>query len=95
MTTRAVPSVDDFLVGSPTEDAPIERIRAHAKHVDRGGSAELRPHGDPEWLPLLVEEVGEVARALCDRDPMPHLREELVQVAAMACAWIGAIDAHG
>lgn len=77
---------------SPYDEVHRERIRAHVKHVSRGGSAEQRPCDDPEWLPILVEEVGECARAICDHDPLAHLRDELVQVAAMACAWICAID---
>ena len=42
-------------------------------------------------LAILVEEVGEVARAICDRDP-EHMREELVQVAAVAVAWVEALS---
>jgi hypothetical protein len=36
---------------------------------------------------VLTEEVGEVARAVLDRKP-GDLRGELVQVAAVACAWL-------
>jgi len=39
----------------------------------------------------IVEEVGEVARALEDDDS--QLRVELVQVAAVAVAWLEALDA--
>lgn len=51
-----------------------------------------------ERLAVLVEEVGEVARELCDaraekREPAPNLRVELVQVAAIAVGWIEALDA--
>jgi hypothetical protein len=79
-----------------------ERSRAHDKHDANGGSMERRSFDDPMWLPVLGEEFGEVARVLCEADHshqnMSHrqtaerLREELVQVAAMACAWIDAID---
>jgi DNA (cytosine-5)-methyltransferase 1 len=46
-----------------------------------------------ERLAVLVEEVGEVARELCDaraekREPAPNLRVELVQVAAIR-SWLG------
>lgn len=50
-------------------------------------------HPDGLWLTILVEEVGEVARELQGRSPNPEaarikrLREELVQVAAVAIAW--------
>jgi NTP pyrophosphatase (non-canonical NTP hydrolase) len=77
-----------------------ERQRAHRKHAPNGGSMEDRPFDDPAWLPVLVEEVGEVARALCDHRHLKldtqrladNLRDELIQVAAMATAWIDAID---
>jgi NTP pyrophosphatase (non-canonical NTP hydrolase) len=41
-------------------------------------------------LAVLVEEVGEVGRALIEGD---GLRAELVQVAAVAVAWIESLDA--
>ena len=75
-----------------------ERIRAHEKHDSKGGSMERKDWRDPIWLPVLVEEVGEVARALealANRDQPrthAHLREELVQVGAMTAAWIDALD---
>jgi len=42
----------------------------------------------PLKLAALVEEVGEVARAINDNLTGNQLRAELVQVAAVACAWI-------
>jgi NTP pyrophosphatase (non-canonical NTP hydrolase) len=53
------------------------------------------PHwSDPDGtkLSVLVEEVGEVARALLESDA-PKLRAELIQVAAVAVAWAEAINA--
>lgn len=41
---------------------------------------------------VLVEEVGEVARALNDNETPGELRTELIQVAAVAVAWVEAID---
>ena len=37
---------------------------------------------------VLAEEVGEVARAVLDRESDDRLRAELVQVAAVAVAWL-------
>lgn len=37
---------------------------------------------------VLAEECGEVARAVIDMDPKASLRRELVQVAAVATAWL-------
>lgn len=86
--------------GEPYGDVHRERIRAHTKHDVNGGSMERKLWDDPAWLPVLTEELGEVARELCERElgnvnashHVQSLREELVQVAAMACAWISAID---
>lgn len=84
----------------PYTDIHRERIRAHKKHDDHGESMERREWDDPDWLPVLVEEVGEVARCLNEMRPghggpegnMKSLRKELVQVAAMTVAWIEAIN---
>ena len=84
----------------PYHEVHRERIRAHEKHRKLAGSRERAPWDDPLWLPVLVEEVGEVARAQCEAKikgqpeakARAALREELVQVAAMTCAWICALD---
>ena len=86
--------------GQLYEDVHRERIRAHAKHDDNGNSMERKDWWSPDWLPVLIEEVGEVARVQCEyrhgkfgyQGAKDSLREELVQVAAMTCAWIDAID---
>ena len=77
----------------PYSDFHRERMRAHKKHEANGRSMEEAPWADLRWLPVLVEEVGEVARCICDGDGLAHLREELVRVGAMTAAWIEAIDA--
>jgi hypothetical protein len=41
-------------------------------------------------ITILIEEVGEVARAILEGDPIRHLHEELIQVAAVAAAWVQA-----
>lgn len=42
-----------------------------------------------EWLPILGEEFGEVSKAILENS---NIREELVQVAAVALQWIEMID---
>ena len=72
----------------------LERFRAHALHGDN--SMESRHWSHPGQLPILVEEVGEVARALNElalgrattTETLVALRDELVQVSAMAQAWL-------
>lgn len=44
------------------------------------------------WFPIFVEEVGEVGTAMQEKS---NLREELVQVAAVALQWIEDIDRDG
>ena len=44
------------------------------------------------WIAILVEEVGEVARAVLDEQGLQHTRDELVQVAAVSVAYIEKLD---
>ena len=48
-------------------------------------------HDEDRWMVILMEEVGETARAIFEDDPANY-REELVQVAAVAVAAIEAFD---
>jgi NTP pyrophosphatase (non-canonical NTP hydrolase) len=80
--------------GTVYEDIHMERVNAHTKHSANGNSREDAEWDNVEWLPILMEEVGEVAHHLTyDSDTaIDDLRSELVQVAAMAAAWIASID---
>lgn len=53
-------------------------------------------HIDFVWAAILGEEVGEVSEAVLEQTfsgaPPKHVRDELVQVAAVAVAWVEAID---
>ncbi len=55
-------------------------------------------HDDGKWLLILNKKLGEACQASLDTDGMSDgdqaalLRNELVQVAAVAVAWIEAID---
>jgi len=75
---------------SPYDEVHRERLRAHAKHGAAGNSREDAAWSDSEWLPILIEEIGEVAHELTydvqSQRKMDRLRAELIQVAAMACA---------
>ena len=48
-------------------------------------------HEDPMWSAILGEEFGEACQALLHNDKA-NLREELVQIAAVATAWIECLD---
>ena len=77
-----------------------ERERAHEKHSHNGGSMEEKDWEHDIWSDVLGEEMGEVHRARCEHqlgntstlNYRGELRRELIQLAAMACAWIAAID---
>jgi len=87
---RAVPRTAVY------DEVHSERNRAHAKHGAAGNSRENTPWDNAEWLPILVEELGEVAHEMtydvASQGKMDRMRRELIQVAAMACAWIDALD---
>jgi hypothetical protein len=84
-------------------NAALHRIALRAVTSERCRQVQLRTEGRIPWscadplvspgerLAVLVEEVGEVARALNDG---VGLRDELVQVAAVAVAWIEGLDAE-
>jgi NTP pyrophosphatase (non-canonical NTP hydrolase) len=88
MSTNPMIATDRVL-----QEVLAERIRQDAKWGEQNGH-------DFEWVSILTEEVGEAAQAANEanfrsgktRGDYTHLRAELVQVAAVAVAWIEAID---
>lgn len=56
-------------------------------------------HPDEIWLAILSEELGEVSQALLHNKFGGHargtLRDELVQVAAVAVQWLECLDRNG
>lgn len=52
----------------------------------------LQVHTPPDWMVILMEEVGEAARELMEKN-LDKFRREMVQVAAVAAAIIQSIDA--
>lgn len=100
--SRPIPTDGDIPMHGwqPYGDVHRERIRAHAKHDARDGSMERKSWDKPIWLPVVTEEIGEVARVFCENElgnltnARAELRKELVQVAAMVTAWIDAINAE-
>jgi NTP pyrophosphatase (non-canonical NTP hydrolase) len=68
----------------------VERVRQDRVH----GVPWERGYSGDRWLRVLVEEVGEVARALEEGDDRA-LVLELVQVAAVAVAFVEAVEVGG
>ena len=74
------------------DDIRTERTRQDTlAAAGRWGGESVATISDDRRLRVLVEEIGEVARALEEDDS--QLRAELVQVAAVAVAWLEALDA--
>lgn len=85
-------TVADQIVGEVGRQDDLARAgRFGGTHVMPGGT-------DLERLAVLAEEFGEASIEVCksitdgDRSRRPDLRKELIQVAAVALAWIAAID---
>lgn len=71
-------------------DVLCERLSQHWEWGEQSLSG-------PEWLAVLMEEVGEVAREVLRQRVVGdgdfcRLRSELVQVAAVAVQWVEALD---
>ena len=75
-----------------------ERRRSHAMlAVEQERNAQDAKWGEQNhpnllWLGILGEEFGEVSKALIEGDPIDHVREELVQVAAVCVAWLECLE---
>lgn len=70
-----------------------EDIRRERERQDkRWGSPGPRNLGHDRWSLVLQEELGEVAMAVLDQQPEQAVYDELVQVAAVAVAWLEAME---
>jgi NTP pyrophosphatase (non-canonical NTP hydrolase) len=82
MMPRTIPALDDLTLSAIN----AEFVRAYVKHSGHTPRDPRMSNG--ERLAILVEEVGEVARAMTYDEGSPEkLVRELIQVAAMAGAW--------
>ena len=69
----------------------VDRERERQNRIHGEGEANIVNRGAAQALPALVEEVGEVARAMVERDHEAY-RTELIHVAAVAVAMVEAHD---
>lgn len=82
---RGVPDEEDWAITDAVlSDVTVERRRQNEKWKRKPGVWEAT---DDRKLTVLTEEVGEVAKALCDREADRALYDELVQVAAVAVSF--------
>lgn len=90
---RAAHVVTNGALAGVLVDVVKERHRQDAKFGWIGAETSIMP-GDNEWqkYAVLGEEVGEIANALLERslgnDTIEHIEEEIIQVAAVAVAWV-------
>lgn len=78
--SRGNPPTREAARNNATTRIAMERQR----QIKLWGDGPMPPH---LRLAILTEEVGEVARAICDEQGDEHLLEELVQVGAVALRW--------
>jgi len=82
-------------------DILLERRRQEQLKAEGRFSATAADMVDAEALAVLVEEVGEVARAVLEKQRLANdkhgkdLRKELVQTAAVCVAWLEGLDRDG
>jgi hypothetical protein len=108
MTTPFLTAVEQaHVIAATLREVAVERVRQNARwgeqnHPDgTGGEREIHRalaakadcdaafrHGGGTWRYILAEEVAE---AFAESDPAA-LRAELLQIAAVAAAWVEAID---
>jgi NTP pyrophosphatase (non-canonical NTP hydrolase) len=68
---------------------PLQRVLEERARQDRKWGEQN--HRDLRWLPILTEESGEVSKAINEEKP-DQVEKELVQVAAVAIAWLECIE---
>jgi NTP pyrophosphatase (non-canonical NTP hydrolase) len=77
--------MDEMGCSSPVQRAAVCQVLDERDRQDRKwGSQRHLP--EQQWLTILIEEVGECARAILEKDPA-GLEKEIVQVSAVALAW--------
>lgn len=79
-------------MADPLQEVMAERARQDAKWGEQN-------HTDEGWLPILVEELGEVSKAMLEHKygdgSAEDIRKELVQTAAVSLAWLECIERRG
>lgn len=73
------------------DDFTLEKIIAERERQDNKWGAD-RMLDDHVWLTILTEEAGEAAEGILKRIPIDELEKEVVQIAAVAVAWIECLE---
>lgn len=95
MSNESATAYDWSLMHRALQDVGVERFHQELQTGVKFDQTCAAPTEPPyRALAVLGEEFGEVARALLEGKGDGELRGELVQVAAVAVAWVEAIDAR-
>lgn len=84
-------------IPTPRSMAPFIR-QIIAERASQDAKWGQQNHDNRKWAAILMEEIGEVARAVLESEQgqqnadSVNLREELVQVAAVAMAWLECLE---
>jgi len=76
-------ALDNFVDGKAHQEEILEAIRLERLQQDHKWGEQN--YDDSKWLAILVEEVGEAAKAILDDS---NLEEELVQTASVIVCWL-------
>lgn len=74
----------------PNQNSIYKLIQIERDRQDEKWGANRQQH-PMTWLTILLEEIGEVAKAILNRD-WNNVKEELIQCAAVIFAWLEMID---
>jgi hypothetical protein len=82
--------IQDWPDLSPTHPLTPEKATEQCEATKAATEAAFASE-DGSWADIACEEWAEVVEAAAHKD-VPHLREELIQLAAVCVSWIEAID---
>lgn len=82
--TKKTPRSTSIIQRGIFEEVARERDRQDAKWGEQN-------HSDEYWLGIAMEEVGEVAKAVIERNS-DAMFEEIIQTIAVLCQWIEAVE---
>jgi|TARA_R110002110_G_scaffold110681_3_gene275806 NTP pyrophosphatase (non-canonical NTP hydrolase) len=83
-----------YYIATAVQDRVFHDVLGERKRQDDKWGDQLY-NTNERWNVIGVEEVGEVAKSILDRDKDMHLYEEIVQVAAVYVAWAESLQRLG
>lgn len=72
-----------------TEKVMIDILQERKRQLEKWG---VQNHSNCVWVTILMEEIGEMAKSILEKDGYNILREEIIQVATVAMAFVESLD---